>query len=40
MNHHPEWCNAFRRVEVKLMTHDVDGITDLDFELAGRIDEI
>jgi len=41
MNHHPEWSNAFRRVEVKLMTHhDVGGITDLDFELAKNINNI
>jgi len=40
MNHHPEWCNSFRRVEVKLMTHDAGGITDLDFELAGKMDSV
>ena len=34
MNHHPEWFNVYRRVEVKLTTHDAGGITELDFELA------
>jgi 4a-hydroxytetrahydrobiopterin dehydratase len=34
MNHHPEWRNVYRTVEVALTTHDAEGITALDFELA------
>lgn len=34
MDHHPEWTNVYNRVSVYLMTHSVDGISDLDFELA------
>ncbi len=34
MNHHPEWFNVWNRVEVTLSTHDANGITRLDFELA------
>ena len=40
MNHHPEWCNVYNRVTVDLSTHDADGITDLDFALARRLDEL
>jgi 4a-hydroxytetrahydrobiopterin dehydratase len=40
MNHHPEWCNVYNRVTVDLRTHDADGITELDFLLARRLDEL
>ena len=35
MNHHPEWSNVWNRVEVLLTTHDADGVTALDVEMAG-----
>lgn len=34
MNHHPEWCNVYNRVDVVLTTHDAGGVTDLDVDLA------
>ena len=37
--HHPDISASFAWVEVRLMTHDAGGITDRDFELAGRIEE-
>lgn len=40
MNHHPEWRNVYSSVVIDLDTHDAGGITALDFELAGRIDEL
>lgn len=39
MNHHPEWCNVYNRVDVALTTHDAGGITELDFKLAGAMDK-
>ncbi len=40
MNHHPDWCNVYNRVTIDLNTHDIGGISALDFTLAKRIDEI
>lgn len=39
MNHHPEWRNVYRTVDVTLTTHDAGGLTRLDFALAGKMDE-
>lgn len=39
MNHHPEWFNVWNRVDVTLSTHDADGLTKLDFELAAAMDD-
>ncbi len=38
MDHHPEWCNVYRKVDVRLTTHSAGGITGLDFELAARME--
>jgi 4a-hydroxytetrahydrobiopterin dehydratase len=40
MNHHPEWFNVWNKVVIDLNTHSVGGISELDFKLAGKIDEI
>lgn len=40
MNHHPEWYNVWNKVTLELTTHSVHGISNLDFELAAKIDEI
>lgn len=40
LNHHPEWSNVYRTVEVVLTTHDAGGLTILDAELAGRMDRL
>jgi 4a-hydroxytetrahydrobiopterin dehydratase len=38
MNHHPDWSNSYRTVEINLSSHDVDGLSERDFELAAHID--
>ena len=40
MDHHPEWFNVYNRVEVVLTTHDADGVTAKDTELAGFMDAL
>ena len=40
MNHHPDWANSWNRVCFDLVTHSVKGISDLDFVLAEKIEEI
>ena len=40
MDHHPEWSNVWNRVTIDLITHDLGGLSDLDVELATRIDGI
>lgn len=39
MDHHPEWFNVYNKVQVTLSTHDADGLTKLDFELAGAMED-
>ena len=38
MDHHPEWSNVYRTVEVTLSTHDAGGVTQKDIELAKAMD--
>lgn len=38
MNHHPEWFNVYKTVDVTLATHDVGGLSDLDVKLAEKMD--
>jgi 4a-hydroxytetrahydrobiopterin dehydratase len=40
MNHHPDWSNVYSRVTIALNTHDVSGISELDFALAKKIEGI
>jgi 4a-hydroxytetrahydrobiopterin dehydratase len=34
MDHHPEWSNVYKTVDVTLATHDAGGVTELDVKLA------
>jgi 4a-hydroxytetrahydrobiopterin dehydratase len=40
LNHHPDWSNAYSRVEILLTTHDAGGVTALDLELARRMEAL
>jgi 4a-hydroxytetrahydrobiopterin dehydratase len=40
MDHHPEWRNVYKTVEVVLSTHDAGGVTRLDIELATAMNAI
>jgi 4a-hydroxytetrahydrobiopterin dehydratase len=39
-DHHPEWRNVYKTVEVVLATHDAGGVTTLDVELAKAMNAI
>jgi 4a-hydroxytetrahydrobiopterin dehydratase len=39
-DHHPEWSNVYNRVAITLRTHDADGLSIKDIDLAKRIDQI
>jgi 4a-hydroxytetrahydrobiopterin dehydratase len=40
LDHHPEWFNVYKTVEVTLATHDAGGVTELDVKLAQAMDRI
>jgi 4a-hydroxytetrahydrobiopterin dehydratase len=40
MDHHPEWFNVYKTVDVTLSTHDAGGVTELDVKLAGEMDKL
>jgi 4a-hydroxytetrahydrobiopterin dehydratase len=40
MDHHPEWSNVYKTVDVTLATHDAGGVTELDVKLAEAMNRI
>jgi 4a-hydroxytetrahydrobiopterin dehydratase len=40
MDHHPEWFNVYKTVDVTLSTHDAGGVTELDLKLAAEMDRL
>lgn len=39
-DHHPDWSNVWNRVDIRLTTHDADGLTEKDYALARAIDKL
>ena len=39
-DHHPEWFNVYNRVDILLTTHDAEGLSQRDIDLAKQIDAI
>jgi 4a-hydroxytetrahydrobiopterin dehydratase len=40
INHHPEWANVYRTVDIYLTTHDVNGVSEKDFKLLVEIESL
>jgi 4a-hydroxytetrahydrobiopterin dehydratase len=40
LDHHPEWFNVYKTVNVTLATHDAGGLTGLDIDLAQAMDRL
>lgn len=40
LDHHPEWFNVYKTVEVTLSTHDAGGLTMKDVDLARKMDAL
>lgn len=38
--HHPDWTNVYNQLEIRLHTHDADGVTEKDFRLAHTIESL
>ena len=38
LNHHPKWTNVYNQIDVELFTHDIGGLSYVDFELASFMD--
>ena len=40
MNHHPEWFNVYRTIDVLLTSHDADGLSMRDVKMARKMDQL
>ncbi|MEP0354799.1 MAG: 4a-hydroxytetrahydrobiopterin dehydratase [Paraglaciecola sp.] len=38
LKHHPDWSNSYNKVAVSLMTHELSGLSELDFTLAKKME--
>ena len=38
INHHPNWTNVFKTVDISLSTHDAGGLTELDLDFANAVE--
>lgn len=40
LDHHPDWSNSYNKVSIALTNHEAKGVTQVDFNLARKIDQI
>lgn len=40
LDHHPDWCNSYNKVSIRLTTHETGGLTQMDFKLASKMEEL
>jgi len=40
INHHPDWSNSWNQVRVTLTTHSSGGLTELDMQLARKMNDL
>ncbi|ARN75519.1 4a-hydroxytetrahydrobiopterin dehydratase [Oceanicoccus sagamiensis] len=40
IDHHPEWANVYRTVDIYLTTHEAGGVSERDFELLEKIEHL
>ncbi len=40
LNHHPDWSGGYKNLTIKLSTHDAGGVSDKDFEFAGKVEKM
>lgn len=40
IDHHPDWCNVYNRVQVTLITHDMGALSTLDLALARQMQSL
>jgi|TARA_B100000902_G_C26904218_1_gene713624 4a-hydroxytetrahydrobiopterin dehydratase len=40
LRHHPQWSNTYNKLEIMLWTHEINGLSNLDFKMAKKINQI
>lgn len=40
VNHHPEWYNIYNKVNMTLFTHDINGLSQKDIDLAIFVENV
>ncbi len=40
MDHHPEWANVYRTLDIYLTTHEAGGVSEKDFILLEQIEKL
>ena len=40
LDHHPEWSNVYRKVQVVLISHDINGLSHRVVKMANKMDQL